>query len=477
MRSIDSCGRRAAFVVRTRFARFLTRATFAAGTRAFTLAVLGVLSALPALAAGPRVTIYSQDLGFVREARSYELGAARDTVRFTDVSERLDFASVRLAPADGSRVSRLAYRYDVASGDALVERARGSRVRVTSRDERVTEGLLVAADGSWLVVRADDGTLHTVSRGAVETVQLANPPASLSLRPTLEAAIEGGKRGRNEAELSYLTGGLSWSAEHVLVRRGEGTGTWVSRVTIDNTTGRDYLDATVKLIAGEPARAGGGMPSPLPVMTMRSSAADAMEKADMGEETFAEYHLYTLDRPATLRDRETQSLTMYDTRNIKMKPLYLYRGGDARGVRSQLELVNTAANGLGMAIPGGRVRIFETDAAGDLQFTGESTVGHKATDEKLTLEVGRAFDLVGERREVFNRRISDREREYQVEIKLRNRKKAAVTIGVEEAAGGDIDVTQKTHPFERKDANTLKWDIAVPAGKEVVMSYTVRQRF
>ena len=441
------------------------------------LAALASLLALPAFAAGPRVTVYSQDLGYVREMRSYELGAARDTVRLTEVSERLDFASVRLAPTDASRVTRMAYRYDMASGDALVERSRGSRVRVTSRDERVTEGVLIAADGSWLVVRADDSALHTISRGAVETVRLANPPASLSLRPTLEAVIEGGKRGRSQAELSYLTGGLSWSAEHVLVRRGETSGTWVSRVTIDNTTGRDYVDAIVKLVAGEPARAGGGMPPPMPVMAMRAGVANAMEKADMGEESFAEYHLYTLERPATLRDRETQSLTMYDTRDIKLKPLYLYRGGDARGVRTQLELVNDAASGLGMALPGGRVRIFETDASGDVQFTGESNMGHKAQGEKVTLEVGRAFDLVGERREVFNRRISDREREYQVEIKLRNRKKTAVTIGVEESVGGDLDVTQKTHPFERKDANTLKWQIAVPADKEVVMSYTVRVRY
>ncbi|MEO5618237.1 MAG: DUF4139 domain-containing protein [Candidatus Eisenbacteria bacterium] len=442
------------------------------------LATFLSLTALPALAAGPRVTVYSRDLGFVRETRSYELAAASDTVRFTDVSERIDFASARLAPADASRVTRLAYRYDVASGDALVESARGSRVRVTSRDERVTEGTLIAADGSWLVVRADDGSLHTVSRGAVETVRLAKPPASLSLRPTLEAVIEGGKRGRAEAELSYLTGGLSWGAEHVLVRRGEGRGTWVSRVTIDNTTGRDYVDASVKLVAGEPHRAGRGMPRPMEMAAqVRTSAADAVEKADMGEETFAEYHLYTLDRPATLRDRETQSLTMYDSRDIKMKPRYLYRGGDAGGVRTQIELVNDAASGLGMALPGGRVRIFETDASGDVQFTGESTIGHRAAGEKLTLEVGRAFDLVGERREVFNRRISDREREYQVEIKLRNRKKSAVTIVVEESAGGDIEVTQKTHPFERKDANTLKWEIPVPAGKEVVMTYTVRVRY
>jgi hypothetical protein len=440
------------------------------------LAAVAALLVLAAGAqAGPRVTVYSQDLGFVRETRTLALAGSPDTVRLADVSERLDFASVRLAPADASaRVGRLAYRYDVASGDGLVDHARGSRVRVSSRGDRVTEGTLVAADGSWLVVRADDGSIHTVARGAVEDVRLANPPASLSLRPTIEAVIEGGRRGNVEAELSYLTGGLSWSAEHVLVKRGESAGVWSTRVTVENQTGRDYADATLKLVAGQPNRAG-GLPSPMPMRAMMA-AADGAE-AKMSEESFADYHLYTLSRPATLRDRETQSLGMLEARDVGFTPRYLYRGGDPRGVRTQLELRNVSDKGLGVPLPAGRVRVFEADAKGDLQFTGEASIGHTAEGEKFTLDVGRAFDLSAERREVFNKKISDRERQYQVEVKLRNAKKNDVTIAVEEGVGGDYEVTQQSHPSEAKDANTLRWSLPVPAGKEAILTYTVRVRY
>ena len=287
-------------------------------------AALGLVLLAAPLHAGPRVTLYTSDLGFVRESRGFDLGGVRDTVRLTDVSERLDFASVRLVPADAARVTRLAYRYDVASGNGLVDRARGSRVRITSRGDRVTEGILIAADDAWLVVRADDGSIQTVSRTAVETVRLANPPASLSLRPTLEAVIEGGKRGHHEAELSYLTGGFAWAAEHVLVRRGEASASWSTRVTMDNSTGRDYVDAAVQLVAGTPNRTGGS-PAPIPMMA-RAVSAKAFEGADMSEESFAEYHLYSLDRPATLRDRETQSLSMIDTRAVKITSGARFRG-------------------------------------------------------------------------------------------------------------------------------------------------------
>jgi hypothetical protein len=212
---------------------------------------------------------------------------------------------------------------------------------------------------------------------------------------------------------------------------------------------------------------------------MRTTAlgiAAAEEKADLGEESFADYHLYSLDRPATLRDRESQALSMISPRTVKLTPRYLYRGG-ARGVTAQLIVENTTAAGLGVPLPGGRVRVYESDPSGALQFTGESRITHTAEGEKLTLDVGTAFDLAAERREVYNRRISDREREYAVEIKLRNRKKSDVTILVEEPAAGDHEVLKSSHPATRKDANTLQFTLPVPTGKETVLSYALRVRY
>ena len=433
-------------------------------------------SVLPAHA-GPQVTVYSRDLGFVRETRGYERRAATDTLRFEDVPLRIDFASVRLVPEDpAQKVARLAWRFDVADADRLLERARGGRVSVTSRGERTTEGELLASGGGWLVLRGDDGTVTQLSREAVEAVRLTRPPAGLALRPAIEAVLEGGRRGRAEAQLSYLTGGLSWSAEHVVVRRGEGAARWSSAVTVENTTGRDFHDATLKLVAGEPRRAG---PSPKGMMAMaRTMADEASAEATLSQEAFSEYHLYTLPGTATLRDREMQALTMLEPRDIKVSPRYLYRAAmDPSGVTSQLEIRNESAAGLGVPLPGGRVRFYEADASGALQFTGETRNGHVAAGEKMTLDVGRAFDLVAERRDLFTRRISDREREYGVEVKLRNRKKTDVRIVVEEPVGGDTELIKQSHPSTRKDAGTIQFEIAVPAGQEVVVSYTARARW
>lgn len=443
--------------------------------RPFSLLLL-VLLAAPARAAGPSVTVYSRDLGYVREARTLDARTGRDTIRLEGVSNRLDFSSVRLAPAAG-RVTRLAYRWDTASGEAFVEKAIGQRVRVVSRGDRVAEGLLVSADGGWLVLRADDGAVLTLSRAAVEEMRLAKAAASLSLRPAIEAVLEGAK-GATNAELSYLTGGLSWTCEHLLVRTGETSGTWSARVVVENTTGRAFEDAKLKLVAGEPARAG-ARPVAYEKMALRTMAMSAEGGAGdaLTEAAFADYHLYTLPGTATLRDRESQSLVMIEPRPVQLAPRYVYRGGDPRGVAVQLEMVNSAKAGAGAPLAAGRVRVFQADDDRDLQFTGETTVTHTAVDEKVTLETGHAFDLAAERKMLTDRRVSDREREFSVEVKLRNRKPGAVRIVVEEAVGGDVTVTAQSAPSTRKDANTLQWTLDVAPGKEAVLTYTARQRW
>lgn len=444
-------------------------------THTIRLAAIAAVLVCRTAVAGPAVTLYSHDLGFVRETRDLTLRAARDTVRIEGVSTALDFTSVRLAPANG-RVLRLSYRWDTATGDGLLEHSVGERVRVNSRGDRVDEGVLLAADGAWLVLRGDDGALTNVSRATVEQVRLAKPSGALSMRPAIEAVIDGA-RGNTKAELSYLTGGLSWSAEHTLVRTGETSAIWSAAVQMQNTTGRSFEDATVKLIAGDPSRTSVSI-DPRPIMMMKSAMADAAPApGGMSEQAFADYHLYTLDGPVTLRDRETQSVTMIRPRAITVKPRYYYRSGDARGVLSQLEVLNAEKSGPGVPLPGGRVRTFTQDGAGDLQFIGESNIAHTAVDEKCTVDLGYAFDLAATRRNVSEKRVSDRERTYVVEIELRNRKTTAATIVVEEPLGGDSEIIQSSLPAVRKDANTVQFTVELAAGKTVTLSYSARQRW
>src|SRR5262249_32868586 len=195
------------------------------------------------------------------------------------------------------------------------------------------------------------------------------------------------------------------------------------------------------------------------------------------EQSFSDYHLYTLPGTVTLRDRESQTLVLLEPKAVTVKPLYTYRGGNPSGVATRLELVNSAREGLGVPVPAGRVRCYAPDADRELQLTGETSVKHTAVDEKLTLELGYAFDLAAERRVTSEHRVSDRERTFAVEIKLRNRKSADVVITVEEPMGGDTEILQSSLPPVRDEAGVAKFQVPVPAGKETVLTYSARQRW
>jgi hypothetical protein len=168
---------------------------------------------------------------------------------------------------------------------------------------------------------------------------------------------------------------------------------------------------------------------------------------------------------------------MLDPHPVTLTPRYVYRNGDAQGVLAQLEIVNSAKAGPGVPLAAGRVRTFQADEAGALQFTGERTIAHTPVDEKLTIDVGYAFDVAAERKMTSETRPGDRERQYAMEIRLRNRKSVPVKVVVEESIGGDTQVLTQSAPSVRKDATTLQWTLDVPAGKETVLTYGARQHW
>jgi hypothetical protein len=167
------------------------------------LAVLAFTACgLAAAHAGPAVTIYSGDLALVHDSRAYELARARDTLRLAGLPDQIDVTSIRFVPAGGARVTGLAWNADVASGDRVLELSIGRRVAVAQEKERWLRGTLVAADGAWLLLRADNGQLHSIARSAVQEVAHEDAPTLPGAKPVLEVALEGARVGRGEAELT-----------------------------------------------------------------------------------------------------------------------------------------------------------------------------------------------------------------------------------------------------------------------------------
>jgi hypothetical protein len=423
------------------------------------------------------VTVYNQDLGAVRDERVLTVQGGRDTLRFTDVPARIDPTSVHLEAADGKDLEVLEqnYAYDLVGASTVLNRYLDLEVRIRDEDGEVFEGTLLSHTGEQILMAPRDGSVIILRKERMAEIRCPALPEGLTTRPTLIWQLQTRNGGERRARVSYLTGGLSWAARYVAVVNEEETevrlGAWVS---LTNESGTTFPDADLQLVAGDVHR----VREPRRFMALDKGRPMEMAGAPaFEEEAFFEYHLYTLDRTTTLADKETKQIALFQPTGVDVEKQYEFAAWKGEKVRVVLVFENSKDKGLGLPLPGGIVRVYKADRRERLQFIGEDRISHTPRDEEVRLFLGDAFDIVGERKVLDRRRISDRVREEDIEISLRNRKESGeVEIIVEELLYGDWTILQSSLPYEQKEAQKAEFRVKVPAGEETILTYTVRYR-
>ncbi|HMI32308.1 MAG TPA: DUF4139 domain-containing protein, partial [Candidatus Limnocylindrales bacterium] len=429
----------------------------------------------PASAAVPRATrhvvaakrapgatelvIYNDDLALVREPYSLRLSRGRNEVTLEGVPRRIDSTSVRLE-GDGFRVMRQSFDYDLWSGDRVFRRFLGDSIRYRYSG-RVYGGRLVGIEGDDLFIERRDsvGVITMINRRMINELEFPASPG-LATQPSLRWDLESAKGGDQAAVLSYLTSGIEWTAEYALVldpgeKEVELTG-WASIV---NRTGTSFEDAKVSLVAGDLHRAG-QTPDRGPAAVDAPPRSPEQSPPDL----FA-YHLYPVAGAMDLRHLETTLVPIVGPSRVSARRAYVYDAArDGSRVRVRLELGNEKSQGLGVPLPAGRVRVYDGGHAGARALVGEDAVGHTAAGEKVNVLSGTAFDLVGDRTRVSHTRVSRSVTEDAYTITIRNRGQKPATVTVVETLYGNWEITAKSSPFRRKDADTIEFDVAVPAG-------------
>ncbi|MBL8059311.1 MAG: DUF4139 domain-containing protein [Chthonomonas sp.] len=461
-----------------------------------------------AIAAGPtavELTVYNQGFALVKETRSFDLRSGRQLINVEDVAERIEPSSVAIKSlsAPGSfTVLEQNYQYDLISVNAILQKAVGQRItfnRTLPNGEReVVRGTLLSAptnptDGSYsgMVIRADDGRILLNPSGEISVDSL---PDGLISKPTLVWDLESNRAGSNTVELSYLTQGIGWSCDYVLALEKDGAmGDFKGWVRLDNQSGANFNNAVLKLLAGDVQRAQqmrrGGMAG---APTMDAGAS----KESFAEEQFADYHLYTLQRPATVKNRESKQVSLLEAFMVPVKkklildPMRAYGGWRPQegevGTGSmkpqiRIEFKNDQASRMGMPLPQGTVKVYQRDRSGSLQLLGEDAIGHTPKDEMISLVVGRAFDVVGERKrtkfEYFRDGTRIRGANETFEIQLRNRKETADTVTCIERYWGEYKVTKNSQPYQQLDSNTFQFEVALKPNEVKTITFTVESRW
>ncbi len=463
------------------------------------LVLAPILLASIGLAAGPPVvvsqagsgrtlsmTVYNVGRALVRDARPVTLPAGVCALEFQDIAERVMPETVAIAGGDVS-VLEQNYEYDLLSPQTLLAKYLGRDVTLVTEEPGTTAGTVVRREMKGRLLSIDNGTVwridgRIVSNPPYRELIFDQLPENLRERPTLVWLLSSARAGERRLEATYLTGGLTWKADYVLTLDQAGDeGSLLGWVTLDNTSGASYPDATVQLVAGEVHLAPAPRSGPQPMMMAAKAAG-----AEMREEAFAEYHLYTLERPTTVKDRQKKQVALLEAEGVKVSRRYVVEspqwwylqpiGTQKQDVRVDVEFANRAANRLGMALPAGVVRLYQKDRRGTAQFVGEDRIEHTPKDEDVTVTMGNAFDIVAERRQTEYRKLADNLYEDAFEVTLRNHKDTPVTVDVRERIGGDWEMLANSHPFRKLSAAGVVFAVPVPANGQAVLTYKVRVR-
>ena len=465
--------------------------------------VLGLVVAVAAPAAvaqekeGVAVTVYNGGYCVVREVRSLDIGKD-GIVKFTDVAKRIDATTVHFKSLTDPKAKLLEqnYQYDLVSANKLLQKYIDKKIDVICEGKSTYAGVLLSFDGRQLVLKQEDGKIVMVQRpDNVRDIRFSALPGGLLTRPTLVWLVATEKPGKQLAEVTYQASGISWHAEYVLVLNGNDTAADLSGwVSVQNNSGKTYTESKMKFIAGDVRRV---VDAPRELRYARGVAMAKGTVAPMQEKAFFEYHMYTLPRPSTVADNEIKQLEMFTpARGVKVDKKYLYNplgsfrwgyGGRytdrSYGVTSPkkvnvfIEFKNTKQNQLGMPLPAGKIRVYKQDPDDKaLEFIGEERIDHTPKDEELSLQIGNAFDIVGERKQTEFRVESGRKwMSESIEIKIRNHKKEDVTVRIKEPLYRWVNwkIVEKSHEFKKLDSRNIAFDVKVPKDGETKVTYTV----
>jgi hypothetical protein len=283
-------------------------------------------------------------------------------------------------------------------------------------------------------------------------------------------------------EASYLTGDIGWKANYVAVLNAKDTKADLSGwVTIDNRSGATYENASLKLVAGDVNRV---REEKGRLMARVQGAFDAAAPQQFQEESFFEYHLYTLQRPATVRDNQTKQISLMSAADIGVDKTFVYEapsywlgrlGSPDRKTKVGVfvALKNSKDNGLGMPLPKGVVRVYKKDSDGALQFVGEDAIDHTPRDETIRIKMGNAFDVVAERVQTdFNVLSSGHLYRSSYKVTLRNHKDEDIVVSVVERMVGDWTIEQTSHDYEKESSHRIRFDVPVTANGTAEVTYT-----
>jgi hypothetical protein len=438
------------------------------------------------------ITVYNSNIALVRDVRNITVPSGAFRLKFMDIAATVNPATVHfrsMTDPDKLGVIEQNYEYDLLEPAKLLHKYVGKEVTLvrsyqdngTTKHEEIKATLLSDNNGQVWRIGND-----IVTGGYAESYRFPDIPANLYDRPTLLMSLENSGARKQQIETSYLANSLSWNSDYVLtVGRDDKAADLDGWVTLTNNSGTAFHNARLQLVAGDLNRLPANTRREMMDMAVMAKAAPAAPQFQ--QESFSEYHLYTLGRRTSVEDKETKQISLLEGSGVPVEKIFVvngqnfyYRSAQAPGqpqkdpVMVYYKFRNEEKAGLGMPLPAGNVRVYQKDSKGGILFIGEDRIDHTPKDENVTIHIGNAFDVIAERKQTDFKKIDTHTWEMEYEITLRNHKDSAITVQVNEPIGGDWEMLDSSYKFTKTAAFAAQFNVPVEKNGTSVLKYRIR---
>jgi len=441
------------------------------------------------------VSLYQHDLALIQDTRHIKLQEGNNTVVWQEISAGIKPQTAWIGhSAHPEQLQTVAQHFNLnlLSPQQLLESHIGKTVTVIRSNpatgEESSETATVLTTHGGVILKFSD----RIETGTPGRLVFSEIPEHLHDKPMMTAVLNNKPNGQNTPQplrLTYLTQGLSWHADYILeLDKQNKFAHLTGMATLTNQSGIDYKNASVQLIAGDIHQ----VRSPrTPVLKQAGRAYEAMSAAAADIEATPHFELYRYALPVktTLHNNQSRHLTFMSASAIPIEKQFIVAGqthyysgyyrhpDNKQAVDVFVNFQNTGGE-MGIPLPGGIIRAYQRDVKNNLNFVGEDQVSHTPRDGRVRLQLGHAFDITAEKKQVDFKKIpsSDRNiRQFETahEITLHNAKNEAVTVIVQEPVPGDWRIISESQPHQKITANTAEWKIDVPAEGQTILTYRV----
>ncbi|HKZ11839.1 MAG TPA: DUF4139 domain-containing protein [Rhodanobacteraceae bacterium] len=417
----------------------------------------------------------------VREYRQVDLVAGNHELSIDGLPASADpeIMAVGFDPASGVKVLGQQLRIAHPLADAI-----GQPVDIVTSDGNRLHGTLLGwAQDTGAMLRTDDGKVHLVRTYASMTL----PSGSIIDSGILRVNVDAQSPGKRDAHLTYMTGGLGWRAAYSATLTGGNACRmqFKPEASLANRSGRDYNNAKVKLVAGQPNLGNAGVRMYSMAKAPAPMAAAAMpEQASLGD-----YRSYTLPGTVDLPKATVTLTPLYPAQTLSCQREYVVEDGGSGfppkpntndyGAQDYKDraITSTLAFTAPEALPAGMLRAWMHDRDGAPALLGEGNVADTPKGQRVSVQLGESFDLRASReRTAFHVDVSAHTMTESYKITLANGSDTARSVTVREHPNRwrEWSVTESSIKPSKQTPQLLEFVVPVPAHGSTTLAYTVK---